>query len=291
MRTLLLCICLYAGAACAQDPIARPIAGRPDLRSPPAASRSITAASFQSRAHIEVSPTLLNQIKLASEVRPAALDLKRYAYVNHEVLTQHQQLIGKLNESARLAKDHQAQYSRFDRAMTKYLLIKANIEAQELNMRLAGPHVIKAQDLNPLKESVQPLYAMEFRAQNGEPATPHWTVKVSVEERLGSSTPIKGLRVYALPKEMFLFPEKFSAETMEELLQDFSFQHLTSPSVEEVPVSDLRVWVGPEYSYKLMQQLIEKGELVQFKPLKSNTGTAQPIEMTFFEADIVGAKK
>ena len=292
MRTPLICICLAVSVAHAQGPGALPRADRPALQLSPAKSKLVAANGLPSRTVSEVSPTLLNQIKVASEVNPRALDSKRYAYVNPRVLTQHQQLVSKLNESAKLAIENQGQYNRFDRAMAKYLLIKANIEARELDRRPAGSPAIKDEDLQPLQESIQPLYAMQYNTMKREPPPPHWTVKVSVEERLGSSTPIKGLRVYALPKEIFLFPEKFEPEIVEELLQDFSFQNLTSPSVEEVAVSDLRVWVGPEYSYKLMQRLIEKKELVQFKPLKSNTGTAQPIEMTFFEADIVkGAEK
>jgi hypothetical protein len=246
-----------------------------------------TSTELQPSKLTQASPTLLSQVRMASETNRRVLSINQNSYVDPKVLVQHRQLVEGIHQGAKLVQENHERYGRTDLAMTKYLLAKADIEARELEARAGSVEGIRVHDLAPLRDAMLPFQAMKHSIQSGKAPLPHWTVKVTVQVKPGDRTQLEGLRVYALPKEMFTYPEKYEEKLIDELLVDFSFQNLTSPAEQQMPVGELRIWVGPEYAYKHMRQLIRNGKLTQFKPLHANAGTSAPVELTFFQSDVI----
>ncbi|WP_156409968.1 hypothetical protein [Duganella sp. Root198D2] len=300
MKSMLILSCLLSAVAIAQEQsLPREAASIPTLRNAekfPGKTKSYETAlertegqSLADRFRMaeRTKPTLEVQFTNASAAKERLQLLPRQSYTNAATLVKHQQLVGQFQASAKFVEERQARYSRVDLAMTKYLLANANVEAMQLESKaFTKSGGINDADLAALRDATVPLHSMQARISQGQEPLQHRDIKVMVLVSETDAKQMSGLRVYALPKDMFHHPERFPVELVEDLLVELSFEKLASPSEARMPVSDLRVWVGPKDAFKAMLPLIRGGK-IQFAPVHANMASTGPAELTFYEGQVV----
>jgi hypothetical protein len=198
--------------------------------------------------------------------------------------TRHRAVLDELVHDAKQIEVREERLSRRDRSMANFLLASANAEATTFEMQVrAAPEPQSAGDLAPLEHAKNRLKQARARIEAGRPPVDERLVRVSVFAH-GSSVPIKGLRVYVLPKDMLERPQLYPVELLKELLEDLTFETLTSPAQGRVPLSDIRIWVGPEHAYNAMCELVQGKRLHRYKPVHANA-TEEILELEFLSPE------
>lgn len=122
--------------------------------------------------------------------------------------------------------------------------------------------------VSALRKEASATEAMVSRMSAGQAPLPNRLVTVSVFKE-ATDQEVKGLQVYVLPSKVVDHPEYFTDDQIRSYLTGFSFVRETSPSMQNIPVFDTRVWVGPTSKFDEMAQLIRNKALKKYRPVNN----------------------
>jgi hypothetical protein len=119
---------------------------------------------------------------------------------------------------------------------------------------------------------------MQARMVNGEKPLEFRKVTVKVRGEDGKDLR-EPLRVYVLPAGLVDKPD--DPELILELLTLLSFERPTSPSTGEVQRGEMRLWVGPDFKYREMADLVVAGGLTNFMRVHGHLLDASSPDLLF----------
>lgn len=252
---------------------------------PPADQGSTTQ-----RPHVLRPVALVDQVTMAEALRSSAAARPNDRYASPEVAVQHRRVLAGLVGDVQRLEQKEAALSPRDRAMTRYLVASANARAQSLEERWQtqlsarpGPD-----ELASLQTTALSVRTARARVDEGQPPVDYRSVRVSVIDR-ATNAQVKGLRVYVLPSGVLDAPQNYSRDLIRDLLKSMTLENVTSPTQGTVPVADSRVWVGPEYAYDQMQEMVIARKVRFFKPVHARI-SPETLELVFHApGDIVGS--
>jgi hypothetical protein len=228
------------------------------------------------------------QVKAAQDAQRRGAEIQNWNFASKISAEQHQRLIRDFAHSAQRIEVNADRMSRRELAIAKFAIAKATAEEGKVQRILSAPTAgPKTVNLGPLEDAVGYLGKMNARAANGLPSIDYRMVNVSVRKKDGKF--ISGLRVYALPKDMLNEPGNYSQALIKNLLEDLTFEKLTSPSLDKIPISELQIWVGPEFSYEEMRKMVVEKKLKKYKPVHASF-TSTTLELVFEAPDEVQGK-
>src|SRR5205823_11902257 len=92
---------------------------------------------------------------------------------------------------------------------------------------------------------------------------------------------VRGLQVYVLPAGIVDRPNLFLTDEVLNYLTRFSFQDETSPSAQNVPVFDARIWIGPKFKFNEMTSAVKAKQLMKFQPINDPGLNSPAVELVF----------
>lgn len=209
------------------------------------------------------SYTAAVEVDRASRVKAAAMELPPSAYRRPADMGQHRELLARVDDTARLVEKRAAALPSRDLALSRYYLANASATAQSLNAQ-ARERPIGSEELQRLESATRPVQAMQARLARGDSAFERRKVTVTVHDKDGRHLR-EPLRVYVLPAGLVDNPSQ--PGLIRELLSELTFERLTSPATGMVLGGDMRIWVGPDYQYDQMAQLVLQRRLTRYAPV------------------------
>ncbi|MEO8249031.1 MAG: hypothetical protein ABI589_06645 [Burkholderiales bacterium] len=260
---------------------------RADAKEPPATPNAVAEASAGEPTR-DLSTTLdrtqyarfkvAAEADRATEVKSAAARLPTSSYARSADKVQHQELLTRVDSTARWLEQRAPKLPAADLALSRYYLQSAGNTAQRLNMQagagqssgfpaLPSARRIEPGDLQRLETATEPLVRMQSRIARGQTPFERRRVTVTVRDADGREV-TEPLRVYVLPAGLIDNPS--DAELIRDLLHELTFERLTSPASGAVLGGDMRVWVGPDFQYEQMAQLVMDGRVTRYAPVQGH---------------------
>ena len=245
-----------------------------------AASRPATTA-LQPRARIDMAQaaryTAAIEVDRTGLIQAKALQLPPSAYRRAVDVDQHRNLLASVDSTARLVAQRAPALPSRELALSRYYLRNANGVAQQINAQ-AATQPIGEPELQKLADASRPVQAMQVRMVNGEKPLEFRKVTVKVRGEDGKDLR-EPLRVYVLPAGLVDKPD--DPELILELLTLLSFERPTSPSTGEVQRGEMRLWVGPDFKYREMADLVMAGGLTNFMRVRGHLLDASSPDLLF----------
>lgn len=168
----------------------------------------------------------------------------------------HRTSVDLLASAAKTFEEHAQEMGPQEVALTQIYFATANRQAEIINVQATSFSKIQSNSVHWLKEDVRPLEEIQKNVMNNKPLYPKRRVTVEVHLSPGIPNPTP-LRVYMLPRIFGRTDLSYSAAEIESRLSTFTFPQLTTPSVNDrVPDAEWFIWIGQDYKFKEMAQLI-----------------------------------
>lgn len=205
------------------------------------------------------------QVQHAQTVRTNAAQLSAKSFSNQKDLQIHRQSVADISKAATSLEKVADNLSPRDFAVARYQLDYSTRLAARINEEaLIRRGIVPTGQVAQLRTVASTTQSMESRMLKGEPPVPLRRVKVTVLKQETSEN-VPGLSVYALPSGYLDMPSLFSSEEIGTALKQFSFLEETSPANQEVPIIDVRIWVGPKFKWDEMVRLIQQKKLAKYQ--------------------------
>lgn len=224
------------------------------------------------RARVDMGRAVRNtaalEVDRASRTQLTALQLPPTAYRSPADLSRHRDLLASVDTTARLVAQRADTLPARDLALSRYYLRNANVAAQQLNSEAAVRPLGEA-DVQRLAAASQPVQAMQARMARGEAPIAYRQITVHVRSADGKELR-DPLRVYVLPAGLLDAPD--DPALILELLSQLSFERLTSPATGTVQDGEMRLWVGPDFQYEGMRNLVMAKQVTRYAPVRGHLG-------------------
>ena len=254
-------------------------ASGPDGETPAKPGRAPVDRADQARRNAAI------EVDRLSRVRAEAQALPQSAYRRPDDIAKHRALLTRVDDAARMVEQRAATLPARDLALSRYYLSQASGAAQSVNAQAQQAQPIGDDQLGRLERAARPVQAMRERLARGQAPFERRRVTVTVRDAEGRNLG-DPLRVYVLPAGLVDSPPD-QPELIRELLSELSFERLTSPSTGTVLEGDMRVWVGPDFQYEEMAQLVMQGRLKRFAPVRGHQTGAPDPNLVFVAPDSI----
>ena len=247
----------------------------------PEAATSRPATALQPRARVDMAQaaryTAAVEVDRTSLIQAKALQLPPSAYRRPIDIDQHRNLLASVDSTARLVAQRAPALPSRELALSRYYLRNANGVAQQINAQ-AATRPIGEPELQKLADASRPVQAMQARMVNGQKPLEFRQITVKVRGDDGKDLR-EPLRVYVLPAGLVEQPD--DPELILELLTLLSFERPTSPSTGEVQRGEMRLWVGPDFRYREMADLVMARGLTNFMVVHGQRPDASDSDLLF----------
>lgn len=259
----------------------------PAQRSGAAAAAAAAGSTLTFDSPMVATLAAREQVVQAQMVQTSAASLSAASFSNPNDLRVHLRSVATIDNAAKSLEVFADSLSARDFAVARYQIDYATRLAAQVNEQALAKQRVESAQVVQLMNATQTTQLMETRMLRGEPPVPIRRVKVTVLEQK-SSEHVRGLSVYALPSGYLDTPTLFSAEEIGAALKQFSFLEETSPASQEVPVIDVRIWVGPKFKWDEMVRLVQQRKLAKYLPIPKLFDSDQQAELLFWSpSDLV----
>jgi hypothetical protein len=222
----------------------------------------------------------VDRMKRADDVRNAAYALPPTAFANAKDLATHRQSVTHIETAARLFHTKADALAPPDFAVAKYQIDYATRLAAAVNEQAQRTGKIASADVRAASAAAASTQPMTIRLMSGQSPLPLRRVKVRVLKQ-DSDDDVRGLQVYLLPAGLIDRPDLFAFDEVLTYLTRFSFIDETSPSSQNIPVFDARVWVGPKLKFSEMAAAVKARQLTKFRPINDPDLGSPVVELVF----------
>jgi len=208
------------------------------------------------------------QVSESARIKAGARLLKISNFASPQDAVLHQKLTDSIDNTAKLVDRQAPAMSARDLALSRYYLQQANARANALTNVGSGVQIASAQ-ITLLQGSTQPLQAMSFRMETGQAPFQNRQVQVDVAPGTGSPQ-FAAFRVYVLPVGVINDPSSYPPDLIRDLLQQLTFEDLTTPSSSPVPLGEMAIWIGPDHQYDAMATMVVQKRAIAYKLMHAN---------------------
>ncbi|WP_176219630.1 hypothetical protein [Chromobacterium haemolyticum] len=186
--------------------------------------------------------------------------------------------------SIELAK-HAHQMSNTDLILAQYLLARTQAKFSSIISDAKYKYISK-EFIMEIKSFLDNVNNFIVSKNNDKPPITYHKVTVHVTTKSRKHKP-PSLRVYTLPSDVFDHPSNYNQELIFDMLTALTFQDLTTPSTWNVPQSEMRLWIGPDFLYQATTQKVMSNKVKYYKPIHPSTNTPNTKPITFLYPDNV----
>jgi hypothetical protein len=237
-----------------------------------------TYLTFDSSA--VASLAVRDQVTKAAKIEQMAYKLPSGSFQSDDDMRVHRDAVMNINRTVTVLQANADSLAGADFAIAQYQIDYAIRTASSLNDKALKYIKVPAEEVQTVRLAAAPLQEMALRISSRQTPLPLRRVKVSLYKQ-GSTENINGMQVYVLPAGVVDHPEHFSSNEVLNFLTRFSFADETSPSVQDVPLFDARIWVGPKLKYKEMAAMVKLGKLKKFMAINDPSVHAGTMEVVF----------